>query len=342
MALIVPAPAIPASTQPENATTIIGSRSSGQRSTLSTPASYGDRRLGSAYMRLRIFTEPQQGATYDELLAVAQGAERLGFDAFFRSDHYQRIGEGAPGPGSSDAWLTLAAIARETSRIRLGTLVTPVTFRFPGPLAIQVAQADAMSGGRVELGLGAGWYDTEHAAYAIPFPSTADRFAMLEEQLEIVTGLWATPVGEQYSFTGKHHSVVGSPALPRPVQQPRPPIIMGGWGTKRTPRLAARFADEFNMPFAPVSYYREGCDHVRAACEKVERDPATMRFTVALVACVGRDDAEFERRADAIGHKPEDLRANAAGGLPGEVVERIHAFAEAGAETVYLQVLDRD
>jgi F420-dependent oxidoreductase-like protein len=288
-------------------------------------------------MKLRIFTEPQQGATYDQLLAVAKGAERLGFDAFFRSDHYQRIGEGDPGPGSTDAWMTLAAIGRETSRIRLGTLVTPVTFRFPGPLAIQVAQADAMSGGRVELGLGAGWYDGEHASYAIPFPSTGDRFGMLEEQLEIVTGLWKTPVGETYSFNGTHHSVVDSPALPKPVQQPGPPIVMGGWGTKRTPRLAAKYAAEFNMPFAPVSYFREGCDHVRAACEKIGRDPATMRFTVATVVCVGRDEAEFRRRAEASGQDPDQARANAAGGTPDEVVERILEFGREGAETVYLQ-----
>jgi F420-dependent oxidoreductase-like protein len=288
-------------------------------------------------MQLRIFTEPQQGATYDELLGVAQGAERLGFDAFFRSDHYQRIGEGDPGPGSTDAWMTLAAIARETKTIRLGTLVTPVTFRFPGPLAIQVAQADAMSGGRVELGLGAGWYDGEHASYAIPFPATGDRFGMLEEQLEIITGLWKTPVGETYSFAGNHHSVVDSPALPKPVQQPGPPIVMGGWGTKRTPRLAARYAAEFNMPFAPVSYFREGCNHVRAACEEIGRDPATMRFTVASVVCVGRDEAEFRRRAIASGQDPEQARANAAGGTPDEVVERIREFEREGAQTVYLQ-----
>jgi F420-dependent oxidoreductase-like protein len=293
-------------------------------------------------VRLRIFTEPQQGATYDQLLAAARLTEELGFDAFFRSDHYLRIGEGPLGPGSTDAWLTLAALGRETERIRLGTLVTPVTFRFPGVLAIEVAQADAMSGGRVEIGLGAGWYDREHAAFGLPFPATGDRFEMLEEQLAILDGMWTTPVGETFSFDGKHHKIEDSPALPKPAQRPRPPIILGGWGTKRTPRLAARFADEFNLPFPPVSYFREGCDHVRTACEKIDRDPATMRFTAAVVVCVGRDEAEFTRRADAIGHKPEDLRANAAGGLPGEVVERIHAFADAGAETIYLQVLDLD
>ena len=291
-------------------------------------------------MRLRIFTEPQQGASYDQLLAVAKLTEELGFDAFFRSDHYINFGEGSGLPGPTDAWMTLAALGRETSRIRLGTLVSPVTFRFPGSLAIQVAQADAMSGGRVELGLGAGWNDVEHRAYAIPFPPNRERFEMLEEQLEILTGLWTTPAGERFSFEGKHHRVEDSPGLPKPVQQPRPPIIMGGWGTKTTPRLAARFADEFNMPFPPPSYYREGCDHVRAACEATGRDPSTMRFTVAAIACVGRDDAEFQRRAAAIGHEPEQLRASSAAGEPAQAVEQLRAFADAGAETAYLQVLD--
>jgi F420-dependent oxidoreductase-like protein len=288
-------------------------------------------------MKLRIFTEPQQGATYDQLLAVAQLTEQLGFDAFFRSDHYQRIGEGDPGPGSTDAWMTLAALGRETSRIRLGTLVTPATFRFPGPLAIQVAQADAMSGGRVELGLGAGWYEGEHASYAIPFPATGARFEMLEEQLEIVTGLWTTPPGQTYSFAGKHHSCTDSPALPKPVQQPHPRIILGGWGTKRTPRLAAKYAAEFNMPFAPVSYFREGCDHVRRACEAINRDPASMRYTIATVVCAGRNDDEIRRRALASGQDPDTVRESGAAGTPDQVIERIRAFEKEGAETVYLQ-----
>jgi F420-dependent oxidoreductase-like protein len=289
---------------------------------------------------LRIFTEPQQGATYDDLLAVARLAEDLGFDAFFRSDHYQRIGDGDGRPGPTDAWLTLAALGRETSRIRLGTLVTPVTFRHPGALAISVAQADAMSGGRVELGLGAGWYDAEHAAHAIPYPPTATRFDMLEDQLAILTGWWTTPDGETFDYAGKHHRVVASPALPKPSQRPRPPIIMGGYGTKRTPGLAARYADEFNVPFPPLEYYGTACDIVRAACESAGRDPSSMRYTVALVTCVGADEAEYQRRAAAIGHDADQLRKNAAGGLVDEVVERIRAFGEAGAETVYLQVLD--
>lgn len=296
--------------------------------------------LASPLVRLRIFTEPQQGASYEQLLAVAQLTEELGFDAFFRSDHYINFGEGTGLPGPTDAWLTIAALGRETSRIRLGTLVSPVTFRFPGALAIQVAQADVMSGGRIELGVGAGWNDVEHRAYAIPFPPNRERFQMLEEQLAIVTGLWTTPVGERFSFDGEHYRVEDSPGLPKPKQQPRPPIIMGGWGTKRTPRLAAKYADEFNMPFAPSTYYREGCDHVRAACDAAGRDPATMRFTVAVVACVGRDDAEFQRRAAAIGHDPEELLANSAAGEPAHVVEQLHAFRDAGAETAYLQILD--
>jgi F420-dependent oxidoreductase-like protein len=291
-------------------------------------------------VRLRIFTEPQQGATYDQLLAVARLSEELGFDAFFRSDHYMRIGEGEPGPGPTDAWVTLAALGRETSRIRLGTLVTPVTFRHPGALAISVAQADAMSGGRVELGLGGGWYDAEHFAYAIPYPGTGTRFDMLEDQLAILTGMWATPAGETFDYAGKVHEVVASPALPKPAQQPRPPIIIGGYGAKRTPRLAATYADEFNLPFPPLDYYRPACDVVRAACESAGRDPGSLRYTVALLTCAGRDEAEFVRRAEAIGHEPDTLRAGGAAGLTGEVVERIRAFGDAGAETVYLQILD--
>src|SRR5664280_1958032 len=156
-------------------------------------------------MLLRIFTEPQQGATYDALVVVAKATEDLGFDAFFRSDHYLRIGDGDGLPGPTDAWVTLAGIARETSRIRLGTLVTSATFRLPGPLAISVAEVDAMSGGRVELGLGAGWYEAEHTAYGIPFPPLGERFERLEEQLAVITGLWATPAGERFDFAGTRY-----------------------------------------------------------------------------------------------------------------------------------------
>jgi F420-dependent oxidoreductase-like protein len=291
-------------------------------------------------VRLRIFTEPQQGATYDDLLAVARTAEELGFDAFFRSDHYLRMGDGDAGPGPTDAWITLAGLARETSRVRLGTLVTASTFRLPGPLAISVAQVDAMSRGRVELGIGAGWFADEHRAHGIPFPSTRERFDRLEEQLAIITGMWTTPVGERFSYHGRHYELTDSPALPKPVQQPHPPIIIGGYGTKRTPALAARYAQEFNLAFPPLEVYGEYVERVRQACTDSGRDPATLRTTVALVVCCGRDEAEFRRRANAIGREPDELRANGAAGLPGEVVDKLRAFAAAGAESAYLQVLD--
>jgi F420-dependent oxidoreductase-like protein len=291
-------------------------------------------------MQLRIFTEPQQGATYDELLAVAQRCEELGFDAFFRSDHYLRMGDTSGLPGPTDAWVTLAGIARETSRIRLGTLVTSATFRCPGPLAITVAQVDQMSSGRVELGLGAGWYEDEHRAYGIPFPSLRERFNRLAEQLAIIHGLWTAPDGATFSFEGAHYTVIDSPALPKPVQRPHPPIIAGGWGERRTPHLAALWADEFNFPFMPVFMATQRMATVREACEKAGRDPASMIFSVALVACVGADEDEFTRRAEAIARKPDELRAVGVCGLPSEAAGKIKEYEAAGVERVYLQVLD--
>lgn len=290
-------------------------------------------------MQLRIFTEPQQGATYDDLLAVAQTAERLGYGAFFRSDHF--LGMGTPGlPGPTDAWLTLAALARETSTIRLGTLMTSATFRLPGMLAIQVAQVDQMSGGRVDLGIGAGWYAEEHSAYGIPFPDVRARFDHLEESLAIITGLWETPLGETFSFTGEHHTLVDSPALPKPVQTPRPPILIGGNGKRRTPALAARYADEFNVPFGSVEQNRTMFDRVDAACEEIGRDPGEIVRSSALILCCGEDDAEVSRRAASIGREAGELRANGLAGTPQEVLDRLATFAAAGVERVYLQVLD--
>ena len=294
-------------------------------------------------MDLRIFTEPQQGATYDDQLAVAQAAERLGFSGFFRSDHYLAMsGDGLPGP--TDSWTTLAGLARETSTIRLGTLVSSATFRRPGVLAIQVAQVDQMSRGRVELGLGAGWFEAEHAAYGIPFPH--DRMSRLSEQLELVTGLWATPVGERYSFEGTHYRLVDSPALPKPVQRSarRPgagvPVIIGGGGPRRTPALAARYADEFNLNFPELDGVADRIATVRAACEVADRDPATMLFSAALVVCVGADEAEVARRAAAIGREPAELREHGITGTPAEAADRLRAFADQGVDRVYLQVLD--
>lgn len=292
-------------------------------------------------MKARIFVEPQEGATYDQLLEVARVVESTGFDALFRSDHLLTMrGSGLPGP--TDTWASLAALARETSRIRLGSMLTSATFRLPGPLAVTVAQVDNMSGGRVELGLGAGWYEEEHLAYGIPFPPVAERFERLEEQLAIVSGLWETPVGGSFSFKGKHYQLTGSPALPKPVQQPRPPIIVGGSGAKRTPRLAATFADEYNLPFHELADAAPQFSRVRAACEKLGRDPASLRLSVAQVICCGADEAEVRRRAKAIGREPADLRANQVAGTPDEVVERLLEYQDAGAGTVYLQVLDLD
>ena len=259
-------------------------------------------------MKFRIFTEPQQGADYQTLRDVALATEELGFDAFFRSDHYLKMGGVSGLPGPTDAWATLAGLAVETSRIRLGTLMTAATFRLPGPLAITVAQVDQMSGGRVELGLGAGWFEAEHAAYGIPFPPLGERFEMLEEQLDIITGLWRTPDGETFSFDGTHYRVSDSPGLPKPAQRPGPPVLLGGAGARRTPRLAARFADEFNMPFHSVADSAAGFARVREACEAAGRNPASLTYSVAQTVCCGKDEAEFRRRAAAIGRAPDEMR----------------------------------
>ena len=295
-----------------------------------------------AGMQLRIFTEPQQGADYATLLRIAKATEDLGFDAFFRSDHYLKMGPGSGLPGPTDAWITLAGLAVQTSRIRLGTLVSPVTFRPPGPLAISVAQVDQMSGGRVELGIGTGWFDQEHAAYGLPFPPLGERFSIMEEQLAVITGLWTTPAGETFSFDGKHYSVSDSPALPKPFQQPRPPIVIGGGGQKRTPRLAAAYADEYNAAFDAVDGTRAAFDRVRAAVQAAGRSASSMIYSAAQTVCCGRDDAEIERRAAATGSKLDDLRRSGLAGTPDEIVAKIGKFAEIGAQRIYLQVLDLD
>ncbi len=291
-------------------------------------------------MDFRVFVEPQQGASYDQQLAVAQAAESLGFSAFFRSDHYVAMsGNGLPGP--TDSWVTLAGIARETSTIRLGTLVTSATFRHPGPLAISVAQVDAMSAGRVDFGIGAGWFDKEHLAYGIPFPSLGERFDRLEEQLAIITGMWATPEGALFNYSGTHYTITDSPALPKPVQRPHPPIIVGGGGPKRTPALAARFAAEFNLAFPTLEFTREQLGRVRAAVAAAGRDPDELVYSAAFVVCVGSDESEFTRRAAAVSREAAELRSNSPlTGRPAEVIDRLAVFADAGVQRVYLQLLD--
>jgi F420-dependent oxidoreductase-like protein len=291
-------------------------------------------------MQLRIFTEPQQGASYETLLRVAKAAEDLGFDAFFRSDHYLKMGDVSGLPGPTDAWATLAALARETSRIRLGTLVSPATFRLPGPLAITVAQVDQMSGGRAELGLGAGWYEAEHTAYGIPFPALGERFSRFEEQLEIITGLWDVPDGGTFSFKGTYFAVADSPALPKPAQRPRPPLIVGGAGKRRVPRLAAKFADEYNVPFSSIEDTGAAFGRVREACAAAGRHESSMIYSAAHVVCCGRTKTELERRAAAIGRSVDDLAGQGLAGTPAEIVEKIGKFAQIGAEHIYLQVLD--
>jgi F420-dependent oxidoreductase-like protein len=284
------------------------------------------------------FTEPQQGFSYDHQLAFALATERGGFDGFFRSDHYMRMGDGDPLPGPTDAWTTLAGLARETSGIRLGTLVSSATHRQPAVLAIQVAQVDAMSGGRVELGLGTGWFEQEHRAYGIPFP--ARRFGPFEEQLRIVEGLWSTPVGERFDFTGEHYRLEAAPALPKPVQE-RVPVIIGGAGVKRTPELAARYATEFNIGFRPEDEIAASFARVRAACEAIGRDPETLKLSVALTTVAGPDEATLRRRAEASGRTLDEMRdgANIVGGA-GEIADKVGRLAALGADRVYFQLMD--
>jgi F420-dependent oxidoreductase-like protein len=291
-------------------------------------------------MRLCVFTEPQLGATYEDQLAIARRAEELGFEAFFRSDHFTDPGaSGAPGP--TDSWVTLGALARETSTIRLGTLVTSATFRYPGPLAIAVAQVDQMSRGRVELGLGTGWFEREHKAYGIPFPPVAERFDRLTEQLEILTGLWSTPEGSTFTYEGRHYDLVDSPALPKPFQQPGPPIIIGGKGPRRTPRLAARFADEFNVPFSSLSDTAAQYQRVVDAIAAEGRDGrAPIVFSFAQTIVCGATDAEVRRRAESVGLNPDKPANGQLYGTPARLAEQLNEFVKAGASRAFLQVQD--
>jgi F420-dependent oxidoreductase-like protein len=291
-------------------------------------------------MDLRIFVEPQQGATYETLRAAAKCAEDVGFDAFFRSDHYLKMGDTDGLPGPTDAWTTLAGLARDTSRIRLGTLVTSATFRLPGPLAIAVAQVDEMSGGRIELGLGAGWFDAEHRAYGIPFPDLKERFERLEEQLEVIVGLWTTEPGATYSHPGAHYQLTDSPALPKPVQLPHPPVIVGGGGKSRTPRLAATYAQEYNTPFLQPDKSAEQFRRVDEACARLGRDPSTLRRSFAVTTCCGASDADVAARAEAAGWSVEELRRVGACGTPDEVATRLDQWRQVGAQVAYLQLLD--
>ena len=291
-------------------------------------------------MDFRIFVEPQQGTSYDELLALATHAEELGFDGFFTSDHYLRMGDISGLPGPLDAWMTLAGLARDTTRLRLGTLVSPITFRLPGRLALLVAQVDQMSGGRIELGLGAGWYEAEHDALGIPFPDVAERFDRLTEALEIISGIWATPESDTFSFDGEHYTLTENPALPKPWQRPAPPIIVGGRGKRRTPSLAAQYASEFNVGFHDPASWQEITNNVVEYCEARERDPESLVWSAALVAVAAHSEADFSRRAAAIGRETSELRSSGVAGLVDEVTEKIAKYDAVGCDRMYFQVLD--
>ena len=293
-------------------------------------------------MKIRIFTEPQQGAGYQRLSTLATHAEDLGFDGFFVSDHYHVMGDADPRMGPTDALTTLAGLARDTNEIRLGTLVCASTFRNPGQLAVISAEIDQMSQGRLELGIGAGWFDREHAALGIEFPPLKTRFDRMEDQLEILRLFRDTPAEKSFDFEGMTVALQDCPALPKAVQTPGIPIIIGGGGPKRTPNLAARFADEFNLPFRPPDSLREQVGRVSQACESIGRDPESIIFSVAQVVCVSDSEKEFTKRAERIGRSPTELRESGVAGMPDEAVSRILAFQEAGATRIYLQVLDED
>lgn len=288
-------------------------------------------------MRLVVMIEPQFGASYADQVRLAKHAEELGFDGFFRSDHLATMRPDLGLPGPTDTWAVLAGLAVETSRLRLGSMVTSATFRLPGPLAVTVATVDHMSGGRVEFGLGAGWFEVEHSAYGIPFPSVGERFDRLEEQLAIITGLWHTPVGEQFDFDGKHYQLRDSPALPKPAQTPAPPIIVGGHGKRRTPELAARYADEFNVPFADVNTTDRLFRGVEAASAQFGRTTAgraPLVLSAAQTVACGSTEAQARARAENIGGAPPLF------GTPTQVVDQIGRFAELGTTRLYLQILD--
>ncbi|WP_333620214.1 TIGR03560 family F420-dependent LLM class oxidoreductase [Dietzia sp.] len=294
-------------------------------------------------IELRVFTEPQLGADYAMLLEAAKATEELGYGAFFRSDHYLKMGDVSGEPGATDAWITLAGLARDTSTIRLGTLLTSNTFRHVGPLAVSVAQVDAMSGGRVELGLGAGWYDDEHSAFGIPLPTVRERFDDLEDSLSALDAWWYPESSDRsatFDFSGHRLELTDSPMLTRPLQE-RLPIIVGGHGKKRTPSLAARFADEFNVPFASAADTARINANVDAICAEQGRDPKTLLRSAAQVVCCGESNAEIERRAAAIGREPAELRENGLAGTPEEIIAKAKSYAaETGISRIYLQFLD--
>ena len=302
-------------------------------------------------MRFALMIEPQQGLSYAEQLELARLAERLGFEAFFRSDHYRSF----PGPDNSpttDAWTVLAGIARETTRIRLGALVSPVTFRHPGSFAKVVTTADEMSGGRIEVGVGAGWNEPEHTRLGLAFPEIVERADLMEDQLAILHGLWEEPDG--WSYQGKKVRIESASFAPKPVQRPHPPIIVGGEGSPRSLRLAARYADEYNMSSSGPERSAEAFTRLDEECRKIGRDPSAVAHSVMAGLLIGRDEADLADRVRAqlafIGEAGTDAaawlearRTRWVAGTPDQARAMVADFAAAGAQRIMLQdMLPRD
>jgi F420-dependent oxidoreductase-like protein len=296
-------------------------------------------------MRVCLMIEGQEGVTWEQWLALAGACEEHGLDGLFRSDHYQSL-MGIPGRGSLDAWTTLAGLAARTDRIRLGTLVSPATFRHPSQLAKSVVTVDHISGGRVELGLGAGWHEGEHRAYGFEFPETRTRMARLAEQLEIVTRSWT---GDPFSFSGRHYQVQDLDALPKPVQRPQPTLLVGGGAGPRSLALAARFADEYNVVGVPLEELPERRRRLLDAWRNAGRDPDTARLSLMTTGVVGRDRAEVQERvgrvlavtgshdsvAEVVDERPSWLL-----GTVDQVAERLQALEAVGVSRVMVQHLD--
>ncbi len=295
-------------------------------------------------MRYALMIEPQQGCSYADQLAIARHAESAGFEALFRSDHYDSF-PGEDGRPTTDAWTVLAGLARETARIRLGVLVSPVTFRHPGTLAKIIATVDEMSGGRVVVGLGAGWNEAEHDHLGLPFPPIEVRAEMLEEQLAILRGLWQEPDG--WSFAGRHYTLPGSLFRPRPVQQPAPHVIVGGEGSPRSMRIAVRYADEYNVTSSSPERVADRFARLDATARAAGRDPSTLVHSAMVGVLVGRDEADVERRIrallDLLGMADEESgwfaarRQRWVTGTPDGARAAVSRFADAGVERLILQ-----
>ncbi len=294
-------------------------------------------------MRVALMIEGQEGVTWDDWCALADACEVNGVETLFRSDHYISMSDESANV-AHDAWTTLAALAARTTTLRLGTLVSPATFRLPALLANAAATADHVSGGRIELGLGAGWMEREHRAFGFPFPETGVRVAMFAEQLEIVHRLWTE---DRVDFSGKHYVLEDAPGLPKPVQRPHPPLLVGGGGKRGTADPAARFADEYNTPFVTPEEFAAVRARVSAACERVERDPATMRFSTMTGCVIGATRADaLERAREQHARMPRDadfdawLDGYAERALVGsvdEVAARLREYESAGCDRVMLQ-----